>query len=1136
MKKIFIILFSILIYSNTLFSQVEVSSRLQQAISEANPEDYIKVLVLLRDQVNVIEMDERFYIENVSIQQRVYELITALKDKAQKTQINLLDYLNQKTEQGRVFRYESFWISNLIMVEAKVDVINEIMLRLDVSQMDLDAMLELDKPVEVIHGVEGTESVEPGIKIVNSHLLWAMGITGEGRLVMGIDTGVQLQHPALQYKWRGNFVPHNQAWFDPAYGTTTPNDCNYHGSHTMGTMVGRSTTTADTVGVAIDAQWIASNSLCGGGSHTSRSIAAFQWALDPDGNPSTINDMPDVISNSWYDPDVTNECSGIYKTTLDAVEAAGIAVVFSAGNAGPGVSTITKPKNINTNTVNVFCVANINGATWLGGSNDPIANSSSRGPSVCGGSGSELIKPEVSAPGTSVRSCNSSGGYTSATGTSMAAPHVAGAVALLKQAFPNLTGKQILEALYNTARDLGTAGEDNTYGMGLIDVYAAFLSLGTPDLTPPDPIVNLSVIEPTSNSLTLQWTVPYDSSTNGVTNYDIRYSLTPIIDENTFNNATPLNFVGTPGVYGSIETFAVSGLDFATAYHFSIKSSDMWGNWSIISNPASGITWGAPQISVNPVSINHVISPQTTIIDSITISNITTLPSTLDFSVSLENNTFPDGLIEVKLIPNSFKEVMIENDNNKENQIGNNGVSIDGQGGPDLFGYKWIDSNDPDGPDYVWQDIVSSGTLVTDWVATGTYDPKDEGYAGPFQLGFDFKFYGNIKNQIYVSSNGLLLFNTISSNIWTNATIPNSSIPNEFIAPFWDDLDGSSQGTVHYKQDGNRFIFQFTNWQRYSATGSLTFQIVLYSNGRIMFYYNNMNATLTSATVGIENSTGTDGLQIAYNAAYIANGLAVKISADPDWISNNISSGRIYNGNTIDVILTFNSEDYPLGTYTMDVVINSNDPLNGVITIPVSMQIANIFEITSLIALLEGFYDGTTMVSDSVIVQLRNTTTPYSLVDQTKIILNSNGQGSAKFIYATNGTPYYIVLKHRNAVETWSALPQAFNANTLNYDFTTGSDKAYGNNLKLIGSKWCIYGGDVNQDGFVETADVNLVFTDNVNGSTGYVASDLNGDMLTEIEDLNIVFVNSVLGIMRKAPAGYNPSGNETKYFESGQR
>jgi hypothetical protein len=178
----------------------------------------------------------------------------------------------------------------------------------------------------------------------------------------------------------------------------------------------------------------------------------------------------------------------------------------------------------------------------------------------------------------------------------------------------------------------------------------------------------------------------------------------------------------------------------------------------------------------------------------------------------------------------------------------------------------------------------------------------------------------------------------------------------------------------------------------------------------------------------------------------------------------------------------------------------------------------NSVELTSFTALIEGFYDGVSSAEDTVSVELRNVSSPYSLIDQTKILLDENGQGSGRFYNAINGTPYYIVLKHRNAVETWSAQPQTFSSNSLTYDFTSGQDKAFGNNLKLVGSKWCIYGGDVNQDGFVESTDLNLVFTGNVNGATGYIATDLNGDSFTEIEDLNIVFSNKVLGVERKRP------------------
>ncbi|HEX9252377.1 MAG TPA: S8 family serine peptidase [Ignavibacteriaceae bacterium] len=949
MKKL-ILFFVLLITASLTYSQVEVSSRLQQALLTANQNDYIKVLVLLRSQVDLSSLDQQLYDQKSSLQQRAFQVITALKQNAENTQAELKSYLNTKSESAEVYTYEAFWIANMFMVEAKPIIINELMTRLDVSEMDLDALLELDRPEKVEGYVDGIESVEPGLKIINAHLLWAQGITGQGRIVMDIDTGVFPNHPALNFKWRGNHVPSNQAWFDPVGGTTVPSDCDGHGSHTMGTMVGWSPTTGDTVGVAPDAEWIAAKTICTS-PHTSNSVAAFQWAINPDGDPLTISDMPDVISNSWYDPDVSNECSGIYKTTLDAVEAAGIAVVFSAGNNGPGTSTITKPKNINTNNVNVMCTAAIDGASYLGGNTNPIASFSSRGPSLCGGTGSLLIKPEVSAPGVSVRSSGSATGYTVLSGTSMASPHVAGAVALLKQFAPNLTGKQILEALYNTAVDLGAAGEDNNYGMGLIDVYAAFLSLGTADSTAPDPITDLSVVSPTSNSLNIQWTVPYDSSMNGVRGYDIRYSTSAITDSTTFYNAAILPYTAIPDTAGAIETYLVEGLAFATPYYFSIKSKDVWGNWSDLSNTATGTTLAAPQISVTPASINNILNPFEVVVDTVTISNISANPSTLDFSVALENNTFPDGIISSRIIPKYNQLADAVEVSSKDNPQIFGGVSIDGSGGPDLFGYKWRDSNEPNGPQYVWNDITSSGTLATNWIPTGTYDPKDEGYTGPFPLGFNCKFYGQEKNQIYVSSNGLILFNTINTNIFSNAQIPSAADPNEYIAPFWDDLDGVSSGTVHYKQEGSTFIIQFTGWHKYSNSGSLTFQIVIHQNGKIVIYYNNMNATLNSATVGIENAAGNDGLQVAYNANYVANNLALEFAAEPDWLSNNLNSGTLFNGNSVDVELTFRAEDYPAGNYSMDFNVASNDPVNPTVTVPVTMEISIIpVELTSFVA------------------------------------------------------------------------------------------------------------------------------------------------------------------------------------------
>jgi hypothetical protein len=460
-------------------------------------------------------------------------------------------------------------------------------------------------------------------------------------------------------------------------------------------------------------------------------------------------------------------------------------------------------------------------------------------------------------------------------------------------------------------------------------------TIGDPDTIPPTVITDLAVTDPASNSLTLTWTAPLDTSYGGVKAYDIRMSNAPITDTIAFQNASPVAFPGQPAEPGTSESLEVTGLDFTTTYYFAIRARDLWQNWSDISNSPGGTTFGAPTASVNPASVNVVLMNNSTTTETVTLSNISAGNSTLDYQVTLENNTFPDGMVEWKAIPLSTP---VEN-TDKENPSENYGQSFRGSGGPDEFGYEWIDSNEPNGPEYVWEDIVSTGTQVTNWIPTGTFDPKDEGIAGPFPLGFNFKFYGNPKTQIYVNTNGILLFNSLIQNIFSNASIPGIAEPNEFIAPFWDDLDGRTQGTVHYKQDGNRFIMQFTNWQRYSGSGSLTFQVVLFSSGKIMYYYNNMVGTLTSATVGIENGNGTIGLQVAYNSAYVENNLAVKISAEPDWLGADPIIGRLYNGNSVDIELTFVTEDFPLGDYSMDMVVSSNDPVNPTITVPVTMSI-----------------------------------------------------------------------------------------------------------------------------------------------------------------------------------------------------
>jgi outer membrane protein assembly factor BamB len=191
-----------------------------------------------------------------------------------------------------------------------------------------------------------------------------------------------------------------------------------------------------------------------------------------------------------------------------------------------------------------------------------------------------------------------------------------------------------------------------------------------------------------------------------------------------------------------------------------------------------------------------------------------------------------------------------------------------GSGGPDVYGYVWKDSDAPDGPAYEWFDIFTVGTnsgLMGDNVSTTLSIP------------FNFSFYSNNYDQVTVSSNGYLTFKSFG-NYPGNVAIPHWAIPNNMIAPFMDDLHSGTGALTYYHDSGtSRFIIQYSNWGIYKGTASFTFQVQLHENGTILFYYNTMSGTLNSATVGIENKDGTDGLQIAYNQNYVHDHMAVRI-------------------------------------------------------------------------------------------------------------------------------------------------------------------------------------------------------------------------------------------------------------------
>ncbi|MGD8395798.1 MAG: S8 family serine peptidase [Candidatus Eiseniibacteriota bacterium] len=453
------------------------------------PDDQlVSVLIHMADQVPLTDLDRQLRDARVTLQTRHYEVVTRLQAVAAASQPALLADLEARRASGEVTGYTGYWIANQVVAQMTVAAVREVAARADVGVVYANFTAELIEPVGgtprvVSEGNEGEGlregiGITPGLQAINADRVWhELGITGAGRLVSNMDTGVYGSHPALVDRWRGNHVPWQHAWLDVlGNGTTFPTDNYGHGTHVMGTLTGLGVATVDTVGVAWGAEWIACNAIdqSVGSEFDNDVITCFQWLSDPDGDPQTVDDVPDVVQNSWRInegfPGGYTDCDPRWWAAMDGCEAAGCAVVFSAGNEGSAPMTIGSPPDRITTPTNAFAIGALDATHYS--FPYPIASFSSRGPSGCDGI---TKKPEVSAPGVEVYSSTRDGSYAQVnwSGTSMAGPHVSGIFALLREADPNLDVTTMKQILMDTAVDLGDPGEDNTFGWGIVDAYAA---------------------------------------------------------------------------------------------------------------------------------------------------------------------------------------------------------------------------------------------------------------------------------------------------------------------------------------------------------------------------------------------------------------------------------------------------------------------------------------------------------------------------------------------------------------------------------------------------------------------------------------------------------------------------------------
>ena len=383
-------------------------------------------------------------------------IVEILQTRAALTQQEFAPLIETLSSQGHILSYSTLWLPNAFVITGDLEALKALASEPGIKRLRLDHQIHIgESPLSAVH--HPLSEIPWNISKIEADRAWnAFGITGQGVVVANIDTGVDWLHPALQTSYRGynpkGLPQHEGNWFDATgQGALYPVDGHGHGTHTMGTILGQGG-----IGVAPGARWIAVRAFnTQGVGYESWIHSAFQWILAPDGDPALA---PDVVNNSWGSQEPASE---IFRPDIQALRAAGIVPVFSAGNNGPNPGTISSPASL----PEAFAV----GAT---DSDDEVADFSGRGPSPWG-----QVKPDVVAPGVSIYSALPGGTYGLMSGTSMATPHATGLAALLLQADPTLTITETEEVIRHTAVPIGEEVPNNGAGWGRIDACQAVLAV-----------------------------------------------------------------------------------------------------------------------------------------------------------------------------------------------------------------------------------------------------------------------------------------------------------------------------------------------------------------------------------------------------------------------------------------------------------------------------------------------------------------------------------------------------------------------------------------------------------------------------------------------------------------------------------
>jgi subtilisin family serine protease len=748
----------------------------------------------------------------------VYDSLTRTADRSQSA-------LRAELERRGV-AYRSFWILNAIRVTADRATLLALAERSEVGQIVAPKTWRLPQPAPSREPA-GIDLIEWNIDRINAPDVWAtFGVRGEGIVVANIDGGVQYDHPALVQQYRGSLgggvYDHNYNWFDPSLvcgnPSVAPCDNNGHGSHTMGTMVGGDTD--NQIGVAPGARWIAAKGCEGNSCSDFALMSSGEWLLAPtdlDGQNPRPDLRPHVVNNSWGSDDPSDL---FYSAIVDAWNQSGIYSVFSSGNSGPSCGSLGSPGSYaSTYSVGAF------------DRNDRIASYSGRGPSPI----SRSPKPNIAAPGSGIRSSVPFNAYGVFDGTSMAAPHVSGTVALMMSAAPALVGDnaQITTLLNQSAIDVsdltcgGTAANNNVWGEGRLDAFEAVErsprpAFGTLAGTVTDALTQAPLAGATVSA---QGPGPRDAVTDEAGAYSMELAAG--------------DYVVTAGVFGYLDGTANASIaaGATTVQDFALEPE--------LSDALSGIVRDGDGQAVRGAMV--------------TVLNTSIPPVTTDASGAYAFGSIPPGSYDVQASAGGCNDTQTQD------------VTVAGPVSLDFvlperrtaFGYACR---------IVPMPYVAAKTVL---------DLSGDDETAEIVLPFAFRFFGTSYARAFVSTNGFVSFGG-ESVLAENGPIPSEAAPNGAIYAYWDDLIVDERASVRTQVLGEApsraFVIEWRNARRAgTATGRVTVEVMLAeSNGGIVTVYRGIGEDAQerggSATLGIESPAGDEALAFSVDEPTLRDG------------------------------------------------------------------------------------------------------------------------------------------------------------------------------------------------------------------------------------------------------------------------